>query len=330
MTKFENNWEAEPQIESNRKGMDTLVYENTLVSLEDFGLYEFAYLTTDDFGNIAGYNFTLERITLFESKNYNDINLLTDGIGRGPREMKLVRDLQFDENENLWAIDLDGGKVTLWSKDDELIKSFNPNKKHARPYRIALCNSFLTILSEQYLGEGLYHNFDLSGKAMNSFMVLSNKNMDEFKLWSNATYFRGDLTCNDDKVYHVGKFKNYIKKYDQNGNLIFSKKVIEFEGNHEPLLKVEKRSSSRKGEVKTISGQIEVVNDYLWISFSGKRNSYFYILDVYDLEGNYKTSYQFKHPTKEFTTAGKYVYTLETHRDDKKQYISKYKLPIID
>jgi len=315
---FSENWEAIPQVESVRNGLDTL---------EHIDLFEFAYLTADSSGNLAGYDFNLEKILFFKKDNYHDIQFLTDGIGRGPREMKLVRDIEFDKNGDLWAIDLESGKITLWSKNNELLKSFKPNRKHARPYRLALCSNYLTILSEQYLAEGLYHSFDLEGKPKNSFMSFSNINRDNLRIFTNASYFRGDLKCYNNSIYHVGKFKNYIRKYDKNGDLIFSKKVIEFQGNPEPLLEIEKRSSRRKADVKTISGNIEVVEDNLLISFSGKRNSYFYLLDVYDQDGDYKISYQFKHPTNEFTTDGNYIYTLETHRKDKKQYISKYKLP---
>lgn len=327
---FSNNWEALSQVETTRNGLDTLEFIETLLSLEENDLFEFTYLTADNLGNLAGYDFKLERIIFFKKDNYKDINFLTDGLGRGPREMKLVRDLKFDKNGDIWAIDLDGGKITLWSVKDELIKSFKPNRKHARPYRIALCSNFLTILSEQYLAEGLYHSFDLNGAPINSFMTLNNTDRDDIRILSNATYFRADLKCHNNTIYHVGKFKNYIRKYDKNGNLIFSKRVIEFSGNPQPLLEIEKRSSRRKADVKTISGNIEVVEGNLLVSFSGKRNPYFYLLDIYDLDGNYKFSYQFKHPTNEFTTDGNYIYTLETHREDRKEYIGKYKLPFLE
>ena len=327
---FSENWEALPQVETVRNGLDTLEFIETLFSLENKGLFEFAYLRADSLGNLAGYDFGLERIIYFQSENYADIKLLSDGIGRGPREMKLVRDLEFDINGDLWVIDLDGGKIKLWSKEDILLKSFKPNRKHARPYRLAICGTFLTILSEQYLGEGLYHNFDFEGNSENSFMILNIENRERFRIWSNASYFRGDLACNKDAIYHVGKFKNYIRKYNREGDLIFSKKVIEFSGNPEPLLEIDKRSSRRKSDVKTISGNIEIVDDYLIVSFSGKRNSYFYLLDVYDLDGNYKITYQFKHATREFSTDGTYIYALETHREDKKHYIGKYKLPSLE
>jgi|GEM_PF-960526 hypothetical protein len=324
---FSENWEAISQIESVRTGLDTLEYIETLFSLEDKDLFEFAYLTADSSGNLAGYDFNLEKILFFKNDNYNDIKFLTDGIGRGPREMKLVRDLEFDKNGDLWALDLEGGKITQWSINNELLKSFKPNRKHARPYRLALCSSYLTILSEQYLGEGLFHSFDLRGTPKNSFMRFSIADRDDLRILTNASYFRGDLKCYNNSIYQVGKFKNYIRKYDNDGNLIFSKKVIEFSGNPEPLLEIDKRSSRRRADVKTISGNIEVIKGGLLISFSGKRNSYFYLLDIYDQDGNYKISYQFRHPTNEFTTDGKYIFTLETHREDKKQYISKYKLP---
>mgnify|MGYP003677352395 CR=1 FL=1 len=327
---FKYNWESEDQLQSSRKGLDSLKLINVLVSLDDQDLFQFAYIRADNLGNLVGYDFNKERVIYFHQEDYSVVREITDGNGRGPREMKLVRDIEFDKKGNMWIIDLEGGKITKWSKENELLKSFKPKKKYTRPYRIALCENSISILSEQYLGEGLYHKFDLEGNEQNSFMTLKNNNKDEFRLWTDASYFRGDLTCSNEKIYHVGRYKNYIRKYDKNGELLFSKKVIEFEGNPEPLLELGNRSSRRKDEVKTISGQIEVLDNSLLVSFSGKRNPYFYILDIYDLNGNYKISYQFNHPTKEFTTDGKFIYTLETHRNDKKQYIAKYRLPVFD
>jgi len=327
---FADNWNAINQERSQRIGLDSLNQIEILISLEEFGLYEFAYLTSDNEGNLAGYDFKKERVIYFSKGLDKKIEFLTDGIGRGPRETKLVRDIKFDDNGNIWLADLEGGRITKWSPENKLLISFKPNKKYTRPYRIAICKNFITILSEQYLGEGLYHNFDFNGKNIRSFMTLNDQNKDSFRLWSNASYFRGNINCHDENIYHVGKFKNFIRKYDEGSNLIYSKKVIEFEGNPEPLLEIEKRSSRRKNDVRTISGQVEIVNDKLLVSFSGKRNSYYYLLDAYDLNGNYLKSFQFKYPVKEFTTDGKFIYTLETHRKDMHQYISKYELPEID
>ena len=163
INKFEFNWEAENQNNVERVFKKDLKPIEEILSLEESELYEFAYLDVDSDGNLVGYDFSKERIIYFPANDYQSIIELTNGIGRGPKELRLPRDLKFDEKGNIWGIDLEGGRIQSWSKINEIVKNFKSDRKYVRPYKLAVCNTYVYVLSEQYLGQGLYHKFNLEG-----------------------------------------------------------------------------------------------------------------------------------------------------------------------
>jgi DNA-binding transcriptional ArsR family regulator len=139
LTVFEGNWEASIQEKTQREFIDTLEFVDELISLEDNDLYEAAYLDADKSGNLIVYDYSKERIIFFPTGDYKSFNEITDGIGRGPKELKLARDLKFDSEGFIWVIDLDGGKIQKWDSENNLIKNFKPSLKYVRQYRIAVC-----------------------------------------------------------------------------------------------------------------------------------------------------------------------------------------------
>lgn len=326
LDEFTYNWEASEQTKKERVSRDTLRLDSVLLALEAEEFYEFAYLDADNDGNLAFYNFTRDRIIILPSNNYSEYKELGNGRGRGPGEIELARDIKFNDSGSLWLVDLENINIQKWNSYGDLEKNFKPRKKHLRPYRIAVCEEFLYILSEQYLKDGLYHRLNFSGDVINSFKLIENKKKETERLWRNASYFRGDIQCDGEDLVHVGTYKNYIRKYSKNGELKFSKKIIGPDVNPEPLLYMSKRSRGRKENVKTLSGNVEIVGDKIFVSHSGKKRWYYH-LDIYDNNGEYLESYYFKHPVQEFTTNGKYLYTIEYHKSDANHYIARYLLP---
>lgn len=325
---FKYNWEASPQQSTQRNILDTLQREDILFVLEDLDLYESGYLTADESGNLSFYDFSQERIIYLNTKNPTEISLFSEGFGRGPEEIELARDVRIDKNGKIWIIDLENSKLQRWNNSGELEMSLQGSKKLLRPYRLAICDNQLFILPELYQPEGLYHTFDLEGNFKNSFKeIKADKDFTE-TAWRTASYFRGDLTCIGDDLVHIGRYKDFIRRYDGNtGDLIFSKKTVEFSGNPEPLLEpIGRRNTKRKDDVKTINGDVEIYKERILISYSGN-NRWFHFLDSYDLEGNYIESWKLGRPTLEFTIGGDYLYAFEYNRERKTQQLTKYRLP---
>lgn len=321
-----NNWDARPQDIHNRVIIDTLFLNNQILNLEENDFFDIHYFALDNKGNIAAFDYGHHRLIYFPANNPDDYKFYSEGKGRGPGEYILIRDIEFDVDGNIWILDMEQAKLDVWSRKGFLKQSFISSLKYVRPYKLALCNSGFALISEQYLKDGFYHMYSNSGQFQFTFKTIENGDRNIDQIYRDASYIRGDMICVDDKILHAGRYKNYLRYYDQDGKLVKSVKTIWNEDNKEPLIKVNSKYGGRHDEVKTITGNVSESNGLILASYSGKKY-WFYILDVYDKDLNYLYSYKFKKPVKEFAANDSMLIVKEYDRQKEQFILSEYKLP---
>ncbi|SMO77910.1 hypothetical protein SAMN06265219_11078 [Gracilimonas mengyeensis] len=327
---FKKNWESTPQTVQARVGLDTLIYDSVRINLLDLGYFDVNFLDVDWNGNLGAYDFGLERILYFPKSDYMNIKEYGDGEGRGPREFMNAYDLKFDKNQNIWLTDVGEGRISQWSKEGELLQIFPPSKKYVLPARLAVCdNNTLFVISEQYSNDGFYQHIGLDGKHLKSFKKVDNH------FFQFPSYSDGELDCDQQgALYHAGIYREYIRKYDYEGNLVFSRSVVDFEPNPKDLIKEEKEGLfgkwyTRIENIRRASGDVVVQDGLIYVGFSGKKpgEAYLGMIDVYSsTDGEYKYSFTFPYRTQEFTILNDRVYTLEFDENED-LYLAVYRLP---
>ncbi|TYP93630.1 NHL repeat-containing protein [Fodinibius salinus] len=320
---FYQNYESQPQKTDKRIGLeDSLVSIGPKITLSDFELYELAFLTVDSKGNIAGYDYQLEHIVYFPHDSLSDIKLLGNGVGNGPKEFRYPSDVKFDKDGNIWVTDKNASRITKWSPSGELLKSLPANRNYVRPAKLAVCNFKLYTVSEQYLPSGVMSVLTKGGKLLNSFQKIEDR-MQRF-----PAYMNGEVTCHNENLFIVGSYKNYIRKYDSGGSIIFSRSVQSFEPNKEPMVTKDGKWYTRSDDARRVSGDVWVRNNKLYAGFSGNKNSWYYCLDTYNIEdGGYLRSYIFNHPVEDFTMSDTKIFVIEWDSKNDNRRLAVYKLP---
>ncbi len=322
------NWEAVNQEETKRSVLGELKIEEMVFGLEQNGLFESAYFDSDIHDNLVAYDFPREKIMLFTNSDYKNPFELTEGRGRGPNELRMPRDLIISNDNHILITDSEGLKFEKWSFTNRLVYSNSKLNKLIKPDQITECGESIIITSSQYSNDGFYHIYDKNGLYKKSIGKITHDNKQKEKDLRSGYRVLGDIDCHNNDIIHVGLYQNYIRKINLDGNILYSVKVIEYEGNEEPLISTDGKWNSLNDNVVALSGNVEVFNDYLLISFGGKKGEWYYYLDVYSaISGNYEFSYKFSNPVKEFFISDEYIYTKEYNFNDHESYIIKYSIP---
>lgn len=321
-------WDAEEQVKKERLIIDTLKFVELVFDLEDNELFEFAFLDSDIDNNLVAYDFGREKIIYLANDDYQNIQEISNGRGRGPGELGHVFDVKFDKKGSIWVADLEKHEISNWSPEGDLKSTIKPGKKYVRPAKLGVCESnFIYILSEQYISEGIYHAFDKNGEPLSIFKTVQHEDKNLQSNMRGGSYSDGRLECHENDLIHVGSYKNYIRRYSVDGKLIYSVKSIS-QDNPEPLLVTKGKWTELHEDAVRLHRDIDIEDGLLYVGYAGKKGLWMYILDVYDItNAEYLYSFKFKNPVQEFSITGNQIFVTEYDWNEKDTDLAIYSIP---
>lgn len=312
------NWEFIERTDLDRIYNDTLVFieKNKLSS---HSLYEVFYLEVDNKENLIFFDRGKQKIVYLPEGNIENFRLIGYGEGRGPGEFINPFDLKFDSGGNIWLADVEKMEIQKWSPSGDFQFSFQIDK-YARPAKLAVSDSgYIYILSEQYTPNGVIYMYDTAGEKLLSFQKPENRD------YRSVLYFEGELQVYNEDLIMSGRVKPFLRRYSKDGNLQYSKGIINFKNVSNILVK-EKRWRSRNKELIRATVDLQVFNNIIYAGISNRVDRWIRIIDMYSGNGNYISSIRLSNPARNFAVHGDNFFTLEYNYNDKEIYLSKYNL----
>ncbi|MFD2532443.1 NHL repeat-containing protein [Gracilimonas halophila] len=197
--------------------------------------------------------------------------------GKGPQEIGQIFDLKVDDGI-IFLIDTGNNKIMKWNTDGEFIEEMSVGSRFIRPARLTLCkgSNLMYILSSQYGPNGLIHQYAKVGDLIHSFYEIE----DEQERW--VYYTDGTLACDEqENLYYAKRYVNEIKKYNENGELIYTLPIYDSEPNEE-VVKTNGRYTSLNPSALRYTSNIYYLNGMLYVSYSGLPKNFRYrYIDVY-------------------------------------------------
>lgn len=282
------------------------------INLADEGIFKVHSLAINNKEDVVLFDFGETEIIHFNIKSLI-INRIGNGRGRGPGEFKQVMNLKILK-ENIYISDREKGSVMVWGINRLLKSEYKIEEKFVRPSRIAICNNNngIYILSAQYGPNGIFHHYDKNFNLQKSFVLIENND-------ERLPYFTdGNITCDDEgNLYHAARYLNSIKKYNNNGDLLFNIPVYNFEPNKKIIEKKERWISPAKG-IRRASGDVYALRDNLIVGYSDSKYVESKLIDVYNSKtGEYKYSIKVRDKFNEFAISdNKIAFLVETSSGD--------------
>ena len=321
------SWDSEDQSKIKREYKDSLVLQQR-IQLDQHGIYLPRMLDVDSKGNIALFAFKQYKLVIIDGDTYQ-VNKY-GSKGRGPREFKGAFDLSFHDGGNIIISDKKQYRISLWSREGEHLHNFKMNKE-IMPTRVAFCeDGSIFVMNRFYRDHGMLSKLNYEGKVVNTFQELTSD------ISKNAFVYDGSLDCHNNNLFYAGYYKNFIRRYNENGELLYSRSIVDFEPNDQIV--VEKKygnqiRTSYASGLRKASGNIDANDSTLMVGFSNDEISatgdpmLLHKIDTYNYEnGEYLYTYPLRSPALEFSILNGKVYTLESDEDGLYS-IGIYKIP---
>lgn len=248
----------------------------------------------DSNGDLVIYSYASHTIKYKRSASDKFIEF-GEGKGGGPREFQNPTDVTFDPQGNFWLADPHQARISIWSPDSGLIRTFNHESTLSE--RITVASEFYALKLQSYSSRsGLLKLISRETDEVIRFGLMPDE-MEESNLLMDA-----ELASDESSVYLGMYYSGMLNRYDTKGNLLYSISTIE---------EVE-TTELEKGTLDQIEGHPEIsdvrykkipdesikavvdldVNDSLLIVlFAGNNRGVGHFLDIYDKEnGKYRDS----------------------------------------
>lgn len=232
--------------------------------------------------------------------------------GRGPGEIQSVWDIEINNLNTIVLSDKDKFKFIEFKTDGTFIREYTPKNKYLQPFRINLCNESgnLFAISGQMGVDGFLHRIDSNGNSLAVFEKVTNPNIES------VFFTDGNIFCDDkDNLYYTSFYTNIIRKYSPEGNIKFEREVFGFKPNEQIIVK-EGRFTSLNPKARKASGELYVVDNFLVIGYSNRRDRKLVALDYYDKNtGEYSHTFPFSKLVHYFAINDDYLITVTYDRD---------------
>ncbi len=217
--------------------------------------------------------------------------------GKGPKEFGQIFDLKAGGNDEIFLIDTGNNKMIRWNVEGRFLGEFATGSSSIRPARFTVCkdSNLIYILSSQYSSNGIIHQFEKNGNLRQSFYEPEVK---DIRL---VYYTDGSLECDQEgNLYYSTLYVNKIRKYSNNGKLVYDMPVYDSSPNEE-IVKVDGRLANLNPSATRYSGDIYYMNGKLYVGYSGRARNHFRLIDVYlDSKQEYLHSIQLPFEFQEF------------------------------
>ena len=144
----------------------------------------------------------------------------------------------------------------------------------------------------------------------------------------------GAVLCNQNRLVFGAFYFDYLRSYNSDGTLRWSRDLVGFEENEQLLVQGENdlgRYFTINPKAKRYIGHIHVFDQMLWISFSGRTDGLMSRIDLYDSEtGDYLQSIRTGTLFSEFVMGDNGVLLHYVDEDSESTHVVRYPLPSTD
>jgi len=316
-------WEASDQI-ADQRIINSILIPSDSLKLSSYGIYQPVGLALYD-NHIYIADRSTQEIVVLDKHSYNLVESIQIAKGSGPGE---INSLIFDANYNHFVImDPTQSKVQLHDVNGNILNEFTGHVFNSNRLKIYDTNEFI-VLSDPLLSDqgGVINRFDFQGGMVSSFGIIERDVLSSLR--SNG-YIEIDEYGD---IYYAGFAEHIIKKWDSEGELVYSVKTIDYHPSEVNYLVMGDGEDKiyRYSEFAYMSAIETAINeDFLFVlhgGISGDRSSP-QVVDLYNLDnGYYEYSLEFPYRSG---IAGLVVnedllYRMQIHNND--YYLFIYKI----
>jgi hypothetical protein len=201
--------------------------------------------------------------------------------GTGPGEISAVSGSDIDSDQFIYLVDYQKQSIGIWSNELNFVTENTGLGRFVIPDKIAVCpnTDLLFVLSQQYSRSGLIHSYNKSLEKQRSFYKIDDRDKRSYLVTA------GIINCNSagELFFYAPRFIDFIKKFNQKGELVAETEIIDFEEAEDLISKVGRWRVLNK-EAKRSTGRIRAQNGKVFTSYSGSKSTWLNIIDIYEDE----------------------------------------------
>jgi len=288
------------------------IYEIVLDSIDVYGPYEFR-----GFGNNL---FIREspKITITQKNKLDEYYSIPVKKGSGPGELERLID--FDVSEKHIAL-LDPSRLKVVVLDHQGNLEHEYVLEDIRPERLIFYGHETFVIYSTIGSTYSFNILDFKGDVKNRFVKLIDNNV------GNSLKVTGRIKAYRNHIYFVGYSESIIKKYDMNGDLIFSRSTIDdwpSEANYVTFEGGENIVGARYSPGALFAFfNFDIWSDYLVTIPHHNGDSEFKYLDIYHRnDGDYLGTLKTEGYASDVVVDGHHIFTMERTTDQRT--IKKY------
>lgn len=160
------------------------------------------------------------RFWVANTKNLSE-SFTFGSLGKGPGEYLSPIDIEFSADGSIYVMDSRLRRLDKWSATGEIIES--KVFETLEPYRMALAE----VSNDLYIftppRNQLFHRYDRDYNYVSSFQSSS----DSLRLFLRRVQLSGEINSDPNGLYYAGYGNHFLKKYSFDGELLYSRKMIE-------------------------------------------------------------------------------------------------------
>lgn len=309
-------WDQEDQEEHKRNFKELTKVKD--INLDKFNIFESSLLAVDKNDNVLTYDRAKGTLIKFKLDNNYKKPHFFGKKGSGPGEFKSPKDIKIDQNDNIWVSDFRQGRISVWSKDGDLLDSIVPST--GTPANLAILpDGTFVILPVFPVDDKLFLEFDKIGKLIKSFQEVP---LAEITLSAGANlYFEGNISADREFMFYSSFSEGVIQKYNlESGKLIYSRSTLENVKTQIPEINdVNSNITTAKRSKNTTyaTRDISISDNKIYTLFSGSEYSVSKLIDVYSTSnGDYQHSFKLSNFARSVAVRGDRIYVLHKYFND--------------
>lgn len=252
-----------------------------------------------------------KRIAFIDKNNLKLVKSAQLTEGKGPGEVLAIN--AFDvSSKHIALLDSRTSRIVILDRQGNFVKELIIEK--IVPSYLALLNDNSILVYSSTTDNYMFREYNLNGTLQNEFAKQQKgENYNSMK-------YTGHLQVQNGDIYFLGYGESILKKFEQNGNLLFSRSSIDnwsTEDNYERYNTGEFKVQRFTEDAKYAFTDFTVWADYLIAIPHHNMNAEYRYLDIYDTKkGDYLGTLKTEGFALEVVTDDQFIYTKEDLNGD--------------